>query len=410
VNGSSYATRGRVSESVALVGLSLVLLAAGAVSVNRPLVVPAAILLVACAAIIVRWGLRGATLSLTRTLASGAAAVAVLALSRSEDGRARIRFSLLLGVIFFVFPILVGVLRNPGNDQLTLAAKLLVFPLMALTVVAGGLTAHSQRLLTLVIIVSGTGALLTQIAIGEAGIGQIGTTYSSGEILGYAVPHDVALVGVVVAAGALCFSMAAKWRVFIFSVVATAVVFTGVRAGILAILVMVLASLFQSGARLRTIVVLAIAMAVGLAVGADKVIQNRLQRSYRIGEFASFSNFGSGRVNIYRVALDGYASSRGPVDWALGTGLRSIPRFEIAATGSAFQGHSDLIEAAVELGPLALLGFMMIWFNLFRTAAWRLPLIGLAVFGLVNGSLEYTAGVVLALVLGGAASRAAAPP
>ncbi len=423
MTGSSYSTRGRLPEGIALAGLVAVLLAVGVVSVERPLVVPATIVLMASCAIIARGGIRGATLlligvlpwlvvfndllpSLTRTLASSAAALAVLVLSRSEYGHTRIKFPLLLGVVFFVFPIVFAVLRNPGSDQLTLAAKLLIFPLMALIIAAGGLTAHSQRLLALVIIASGTGALATEIAIGKAGIGQIGTTYSSGEILGYAVPHDVALVGVVVAAGALTLSLATKWRVLVFSVAATAVVFTGVRAGVLAILVMVVASLFQSGARLRTILVLGIAIAVGFAFGADKVIQNRLQRSFQIGEFASVSNYGSGRGNIYRVALDGYASSSGPVDWAMGTGLRSIPRFEVAATGNAFQGHSDLIEAAVELGPLGLLGFVMIWFNLFRTAISRLPLIGLLVFSVVNGSLEYTAGVVLALVLGGAASRA----
>jgi O-antigen ligase/polysaccharide polymerase Wzy-like membrane protein len=420
ISGSS--AKSRFNEGLALMGLLALLMAAGVASVSRPLVIPAALALVGCAAIVARGGLRGTTLllvgllpwlvvfndllpSLTRTMASAAAALAVLLLSRSENGRARMQIALLTGVACFVFPILFGVLREPGNDQVTLAAKLLVFPLVAITIATGRLTAQSQRLLSLVIIVSGTVALATQIAIGEAGIGQIGTTYNSGEILGYAVPHDVALVGVIVASGALFVSMQTKWRVLVFSVASTAVVFTGVRAGILAILIVVIASLFQSGARFRTIAVLGIAMAVAFGLGADKVIENRVKRGYQIGEFSSIAQYGSGRVNIYRVALDGYASSPGALDWAMGTGLRSIPRFEVAATGSAFQGHSDLIEAAVELGPLGLIGFVMIWVSLFRTVASRLPLIGLLVFGVVNGSLEYTAGVVLALVLAGVAAE-----
>ena len=83
----------------------------------------------------------------------------------------------------------------------------------------------------------------------------------------------------------------------------------------------------------------------------------------------------------------------------MGTGLRSIERFSRADLNITAVGHSDVLEVGIQIGALAFLGLALLWRELFRAASTRLPLLTLGIFGALNGSLEYSAPLVLAVLL-----------
>jgi hypothetical protein len=88
-----------------------------------------------------------------------------------------------------------------------------------------------------------------------------------------------------------------------------------------------------------------------------------------------------------------------PVDWALGTGLRSVEVLEQRATGNSVVAQSDVVQVGVESGLIGLLGLILIWWTLIARARSKLPLLVLLPFALFNGSLEYGAPVVVTLLL-----------
>lgn len=97
-------------------------------------------------------------------------------------------------------------------------------------------------------------------------------------------------------------------------------------------------------------------------------------------------------------AIDSWRAAS-PIDWFLGTGLRSIPRLEEKELGSALVGHSDVIEVGVQLGIVGLIGLILIWWVLVARARSKTPLLVLASFALFNGALEYSAALVIAVLL-----------
>lgn len=156
--------------------------------------------------------------------------------------------------------------------------------------------------------------------------------------------------------------------------------------------------LFSAGARLRTIVLVAVAVIAVFASGAAAVVEQRFKAGESQGEFASFSTIGSGRGEIYEAAIGSWSASS-PFDWFFGTGLRSIPRFTQEKLGATFVGHSDIVEVGVQLGLVGLFGLILIWGVLIKRARSKAPLVVLASFALFNGALEYSAPLVIGVLL-----------
>jgi hypothetical protein len=73
--------------------------------------------------------------------------------------------------------------------------------------------------------------------------------------------------------------------------------------------------------------------------------------------------------------------------------------FERKRLGETFVGHSDVIEAMVEMGLIGLAGLILIWRVLIERAESKLPLLVLGSFALFNGVLEYSAPVIIGLLL-----------
>jgi O-antigen ligase len=156
--------------------------------------------------------------------------------------------------------------------------------------------------------------------------------------------------------------------------------------------------MLAAGFRLRTILVVAAAVAAVFISGAAHVLETRFHAGAARGEYKSFSALGSGRGEIYTIAFDRWRESS-PLHWLMGTGLRSIPRFEQEALGHPLVGHSDIVQVGVELGIVGLIGFLLIWAVLVARAQVKAPLLILGSFSLFNGALEYSAPLVIALLL-----------
>jgi hypothetical protein len=132
--------------------------------------------------------------------------------------------------------------------------------------------------------------------------------------------------------------------------------------------------------------------------GAAAVVGARLRIGENRGEFESFGALGSGRGEIYLTAIDSWRAAS-PIEWFIGTGLRSIPRLEEEKLGEALVGHSDLVEVGVQLGIIGLIGLILIWCVLIAGARSKTPLLVLASFALFNGALEYGAALVITVLL-----------
>jgi O-Antigen ligase len=338
---------------------------------------------------------------LTATFTAGAAvALVILVVVPRSDGT---NASLLLriGIVCFYGPVLISLARNGSGEQLIQAAKYTVFPAMVFAVTEAR-NSRNLRSLRTVALWSAIAAVTVNLILGLAGI-NVTThdrgTYQAGEILGLGGEHDVALLAGCVTAASVAAAASLKW-IPIAAVGAIATVATGVRSTLPGLAVLVIARMFASGARIRTIVLVGLAVLAVFVSGAAHVVESRYQTAQSRGEFKSFSALGSGRGKVYSAAFDGWRSSP-PLDWIIGTGLRSIPRFEQERLGDyarALTGHSDVIEVGVQLGIVGLFGLLVIWWVLITRAPLKSILLVLGSFALFNGALEYSAPLVLALL------------
>jgi O-antigen ligase len=336
---------------------------------------------------------------LTETFAAGAAmALALLVVAPRKDGT-NAHFLLRVGIVCFYAPVLISLQRQGSSDQFIQGAKYIVFPAMVFAVIEG--TNHRSLIaLRTVALWSSIAAVGLNLFFGLAGL-NVTThnrgSYHAGEILGYAGEHDLALLAGCVTAATIVAATSWKWA-SASAVGAIATVATGVRSTLPGLGVLLLAKMFTAGARIRTMLLVGLLVAAVFVSGAAHVVEARFQRGQSLGEFNSFTASGSGRGAIYTVAIDSWRASS-PIDWVVGTGLRSIPRFEQEKLGSALVGHSDVIEVGVQLGIVGLAGYLLIWWVLIARARSKAPLLVLASFALFNGALEYSAPLVIALLL-----------
>ncbi|MBS1891240.1 MAG: O-antigen ligase family protein [Actinobacteria bacterium] len=230
-----------------------------------------------------------------------------------------------------------------------------------------------------------------------AGLGEVGTYYHAGERLGFTgeAPHPLALMTMVIAAAGLCTSTSLR-KGLLFALGAVPSAFTGVRSALLGLAAALLTFLGKSDAKLRAAIVLLVIAAIAFATGALDVLTNRI--ATQGNEFSSLSSAGSGRGAIWTAALNGWDHA-GPWAWVFGTGLRSIPHFELKEVGVELIGHSDIVEVLVQFGVVGFVGWVGIWLGLLRSPANSIILVPILVFGVVNGSLEYVSSLTIGLIL-----------
>ncbi|HYP49196.1 MAG TPA: O-antigen ligase family protein [Thermoleophilaceae bacterium] len=327
--------------------------------------------------------------TLTVAAAAGALIVAVAPLRYEQR---------LVPIAAVIFLTLIGVqaLISTDSEQLIQAAKYLIFPTMALAVTSDR-SREVMSQLFLPVFASTLAAMAAHIGVIGAGLGATGTYYGAGEKLGFApaIPHELALLGVVVAAAGL--TVRRTWmQVLFFSIGAVPAVLTGVRSALLAALLIVIIYMVQSNVRLRAIVAVGALGLVAVFSGALGTATARFETES--SEFSSVSTVGSGRGEIWSVAIGGW-ESEGPLAWLFGTGLRSIQEFEIRELGATFVGHSDVVEVLVQLGLVGFVVWIGLWAGLFRAGLRGLVLIPVLVYAMVNGAIEYVAPLAVAIVL-----------
>jgi hypothetical protein len=399
--------------TITSVAVSIVLSVLVAVALGVSLVAALVLIgLVLTCALVVRLGLLGIGLALTgalpwlvvlsgalprlvETFTAGATVAVLLALAAPRHDGSKRAFRLRVGIALFFVPTIIALARDPGGEQFIQAAKYVMFPLAVLAVTDATNRPALARLRG-VALVSGVAAITVNLGLGATGVAN-GTYYRTGEVLGLGGEHDVALLAGCVTAACLGMAAMAKWApAAIVGTIAT--IATGVRATLPGLLLIVLARLSNSGARARTLAVVTLAVVAVFVSGAANVVGERFTHGQQGGEFQSLANVGSGRGAIYATAVKGWWASS-PVDWALGTGLRTIPALEQQTLGQAFVGHSDVVEVGVQIGLVGLVGLLLIWWSFIAGASSKLPLLVLAPFALFNGALEYVAPMVVAVLL-----------
>ena len=331
---------------------------------------------------------------LTETFTAGVTVVILLVVAAPRHDGSRAATRLRLGMILFYAPVILGLARDPGGAQFIEAAKYIVFPFAVLAVTAGT-NLPALRQLSKVAFVSGAIAVTFNLLLGAAGFNH--SYYNAGDIQGLAGEHDLALLAGAVTAASL--GMAMTVRTAAVSVVGTiATIATGVRSTLPGLLLIVLARMSRAGARLRTITLVAVVSTAVLVSGVANVVAQRYTHAQQSGQFSSFAALGSGRGELYTAAIHAWWVSS-PVEWVVGTGLRSIEVVEQRATGSAGVAQSDVIQVGVETGLIGLLGWVLIWWTLIARARSKLPLLILLPFSVFNGALEYGAPLVITLLL-----------
>ncbi|MEZ5079026.1 MAG: O-antigen ligase family protein [Solirubrobacterales bacterium] len=302
-----------------------------------------------------------------------------------------------VAAFFWVAIVLGHAIFATDFEALIQACKYMVFPAMALAV-----TSESGRQIAAElkwpVLGSGLAAMAFHLGIVAAGLGASSTYYGAGEKLGFAAegPHALALMSMIVATAGLT-APRLRERFAFFGLGAVATTLSGVRSALLGLVVALAVYLWRAPRKAQAVAVLAVVAAIAVATGALDVVGSRLESHSQ--EFSSFSSAGSGRGEIWTVAFNAWDAA-GPSAWAFGTGLRSIPDFELRALGSELVGHSDIVEVLVQIGFFAFCAWIAIWVGLLRARLQPLVLVPIAVFGVVNGSLEYvaplTAGIFLA--------------
>jgi hypothetical protein len=338
--------------------------------------------------------------SLTRTFVTAAAAAGILALS------VPLRYRRVLGPASATLLATVILAHTAGAadiDQLTDLAKFMVFPVLAAAV----LSKRGQEVLPQVrnvVVASGLAALTVHLLVVTAGLGERGYRYGVGEKIGFGpeIPHELALLAVVMAAAGLTMTERVLPRAGLFALGVLPALLTGVRSALVGIALILIVMLYQSRLSGRSLAVVAIVAVAALGTGAQAALTERVSADVGGGDLAGASNQ---RSDIWGVALGSWWDP-GPVTWLVGTGPASIPDVVERELGQALIGHSDVIEILVQLGAIALVAWLLLWLALFRGGLNPILLIPLAVYAVVNGAIGYTAAMALALVL----SAACRPP
>jgi hypothetical protein len=332
---------------------------------------------------------------LTLTFAAGAAAAVILLVAAPKSDGSHLSLLLRIGLVLFFAPIVISLAREGVNSDAIQAAKYVVFPMMVL-IVAEGTNTRDLTLLRTVAIWSSLAAIGFNLFVGLTGIANV-TYYGSGEVLGFADSHTLALLAGCLTAALFASSNPLAWSPAI-AVGAIATVATGVRSTLPGLVVAAFVRMLAAGVRLRMMIIVGVAVAGIFLSGAASVVEARFHRGEQLGEFSSFAHFGSGRGSIYDAAIHTWWHSS-PIEWVIGTGLRTILDIEQQHLGNQFGGHSDVVDVGVQIGIVGLIGLLFMWWNLFARAQSKLPLLVLVSFALLSGILEIGGPLVVGMLL-----------
>jgi hypothetical protein len=334
---------------------------------------------------------------LVKTFAAAFAALAALATVGLRADGGRTQLCAWLGFSLLALAAAVSLVQAPTGSAFIEAAKYSVFPTMTLAIAA----AKRDRwpALSRAALLSSTLAMFAQLVIIAAGLGSIGQTYGPAERIGFAsAPHDIAFLGCAVVAGVLASPLGSTRKLLVIAAASIDIVMTGVRTGIVALVLIAIAWMFISRVNVRAIAAVAAAAAAVFISGADKIPLQRIQHSQAVGEFSSVATAGSGRGGIWEAAMQHYVSS-GASHIVFGSGLRSVETITQQTLDNSSTAQSDLVSVIVELGLVGILGLLLCWTALAVSVATRLPLVPVVAFALLNGSLEYLSPLVIALTL-----------
>jgi hypothetical protein len=316
---------------------------------------------------------------------------------------APLRFRSALGPVaaaVFAVAVLCGLVFADGIDDIKQGIGFLVFPAVAVAV----LSERGREILPLVrnvTVYSGLAALSAHLVVISAGLGRSDTKYGVGEKLGLVAeePHEMALLGVVIAAAGLTMSDKVSVRSVYFGIGALPAVLSGVRSAMVGIVLVLVVMVVESRLSARSVAVLGIAAVFGIAGGAGAVIAERLNSTF--GEGVDVNSASAVRTDIWSAALGHWVDS-GPVGWLFGTGLTSIPEAVYLELGLTYVGHSDVVEIGVQVGLVALIAWALLWLALFRGGLRAIVFVPVVVYAVINGAIGYAIPLTLALVLAAA--------
>jgi hypothetical protein len=320
-----------------------------------------------------------------------------------------LRFSSILipvAAFWWVAIVLGHAIFSTEFEQVIQACKYMVFPAVALAVTSEGGREILPKL-KWPVLGSCIAAMVFHLGVIAAGLGATSTYYEAGEKLGFAAegPHALALMSMIIAAAGLT-APRVHQRIVFFALGAVPAALSGVRSALLGLAVALGVYLWRTPKKVQVVGVLLGILVVAFATGALDVVGARFGR--HPGEFSSFSSAGSGRGEIWTVAFNAW-NEAGISGWLFGTGLRSIPGFELKALGSELVGHSDIVEVLVQIGFFGFCAWAAIWIGLLRARLQPIVLLPIVAFGFVNGSLEYVAPLSAGIFLAGACVDPPAP-
>ena len=325
--------------------------------------------------------------------AAGALAMLYLAMPLKWD-----RYLGPVTACIFIAIILGNGVMATQAEEFQQVAKYLIFPAVSMAV----LSKRGQEQLPHarnVVLGSCLAAMLVQIGIVTAGLGQTGTKYDIGEKLGFAraIVHEMGLTCVVVAAAGLISTKRLPLQVAFFALGAVPALLTGVRSALLALIVVIAIFVIRSKFNRRSLTIVALVFAVAVVSGGAQVVVNRFNAKSPQQTALASGGFGlSERNEIWSIALDAWGNAS-PPHWVFGLGLGAVEAAEIKKLGKALVGHSDVVEIATQLGVIGLAAWLVLWIVLLTSPLEGIVLIPIIVYACVNGSIEYVAPLTLGL-------------
>jgi O-antigen ligase len=336
------------------------------------------------------------------TLTLTAAFAALLLLLRSPRfGEEKHDFPWLAAWLF-ALAVLAQAAQSTTSNQLIEAAKYSLFPAMALLVAS---PTSRTRLVTMrnALLGSGVAAMAADGLAIVLHVGRIGSYYGVGEQLGLTAesPHEIALLGVMVAIACLLTVRDVRWRILGAAISATPALATGVRSPLVALVVSLLVVMVR--ARFRPSMLLSVAVIAGAVIfsGVGSIIATRYAHSQVTGEYASINSAGSGRGGIWEASVDTWIRS-GPLRVAFGDGLNAVERITQQRLQNTVTAQSDVVAMLVELGLLGLVAWLAVWLAIVRSKVNWLVLLPLVSYAVTNGALQYVGAVVFGIALAGA--------
>jgi O-Antigen ligase len=332
---------------------------------------------------------------LLKTFLTAAGALAMLYLA------VPLRWERYLGPVtacIFIAIVLSNGVMATQTEEFQQVAKYLIFPAVSLAV----LSKRGQEQLPHarnIVLASCLAAMLVQMGIVSAGLGQTGTKYDIGEKLGFAraIVHEMGLTCVVVAAAGLISTKRLPLQVAFFALGAVPAMLTGVRSALLALIVVIAIFVIRSKFDRRSLTIVALVLVVAIATGGAQVVINRFNAKSPDQTALASGGFGlSERNEIWSIALDAWGEAS-PPHWVYGLGLGAVEEAEIRKLGKPLFGHSDVVEIVVALGFIGLAAWIILWIALLASPLEGIVLIPIIVYAVVNGSIEYVAPLTLGL-------------